>query len=428
MFIYQTNSMENLLKSSVAGIAATAMDGQTILGVNEKLKQADDSEWAGAANDVIDKMCSYINNGASDDCDGINTGYDKPPNHPNEMLKEEGTKLMKEFYESNMDSSTIMKLFLEYEKEEIETNLKKGGGLADLSKLAAGAGSSGLDPSKLAAGAGVSDFDPSKLATGPGSSELDPSKLAAGLGSSNLDPSKLAAGTGITSILPPKDGIKSTESDEIMKVWLTKVGKQISCSKYVHDRIHKVIKTIFSNTLKELNDDGIEMIKKIFDVPRKQICSKINKERILAKKSCANVLERFLELEDDKLREGSIKDYVTAVGDMYPYLLNEEKYENGENAVEIVKKDYIEKVKDKELLKKIITGLDIKKYADFINILDMEGTSKTSEGTSKKSGSGASVSGGDWGIISSILLTGGKKKGKRKFTKKQRKQRKNRTR
>ena len=96
--------------------------------------------------------------------------------------------------------------------------------------------------------------------------------------------------------------------------------------------------------------------------------------------------------------------------------------------VEIVKKDYIEKVKDKELLKKIITGLDIKKYADFINILDMEGTSKTSEGTSKKSGSGASVSGGDWGIISSILLTGGKKKGKRKFTKKQRKQRKNRTR
>lgn len=406
--------MENLLKSSVAGIAATAMDGQTILGVNEKLKQADDSEWAGAANDVIDKMCSYINNGASDDCDGINTGYDKPPNHPNEMLKEEGTKLMKEFYESNMDSSTIMKLFLEYEKEEIETNLKKGGGLADLSKLAAGAGSSGLDPSKLASGAGVSDFDPSKLASG--------------LGSSNLDPSKLAAGTGITSILPPKDGIKSTESDEIMKVWLTKVGKQISCSKYVHDRIHKVIKTIFSNTLKELNDDGIEMIKKIFDVPRKQICSKINKERILAKKSCANVLERFLELEDDKLREGSIKDYVTAVGDMYPYLLNEEKYENGENAVEIVKKDYIEKVKDKELLKKIITGLDIKKYADFINILDMEGISKTSEGTSKKSGSGASVSGGDWGIISSILLTGGKKKGKRKFTKKQRKQRKNRTR
>ena len=259
--------MENLLKSSVAGIAATAMDGQTILGVNEKLKQADDSEWAGAANDVIDKMCSYINNGASDDCDGINTGYDKPPNHPNEMLKEEGTKIMKEFYESNMDSSTIMKLFLEYEKEEIETNLKKGGGLADLSKLAAGAGSSGLDPSKLASGAGVSDFDPSKLATGPGSSELDPSKLAAGLGSSNLDPSKLAAGTGITSILPPKDGIKSTESDEIMKVWLTKVGKQISCSKYVHDRIHKVIKTIFSNTLKELNDDGIEMIKKIFDVP-----------------------------------------------------------------------------------------------------------------------------------------------------------------
>ena len=99
--------MNYLFKSSIAGITASAMEGKEILDVNDKLIQTSDAEWAGTANDVVDKICSYINNGVGDTCADINTGYDGPPDHPKDFLKVEGTNLVKTFFESNPINSLI---------------------------------------------------------------------------------------------------------------------------------------------------------------------------------------------------------------------------------------------------------------------------------------------------------------------------------
>ena len=463
--------MDYLFKSSVAGLAANAMEGKDILDINDKLIQTSDAEWAGSANDVINKICSYINNGASNTCSDINTGYDEPPDHPSNFLKEEGLYLIKSYFESNMNTSMIMKLFLEYEKEDVD--VKTGGGFADMASgmgesfagIANGASGSmanlaeGIQDSRLgdiANGAGENlanlvegnkDNRPADIASDTGDSLHG---IASGAGLANLvngskkeDPvdlnkesngaDDLAKGDGPSStILPPKDGVKNTEPTEIMSVWSNKVSKQIECSKFVHERIKKLIHTIYRNTLNELNNDGSNMLKELLQDTRLKFRTKINNERINAIKELLDALKPYLSLEDDNLRKDSIKKYLHATGNMYYYLINEDTTTDYSDSVKNVK-SLVDNVKDQDELKYVVSKM-AKKYDDFINALDLKFNSSTLTETNKEGSIVEDIMRGPSDFFNTSKKNGGSKNNKitkkhrYKTTKKRRIKYKNRTR
>ena len=496
--------MDYLFKSSVAGLAANAMEGKDILDINDKLIQTSDAEWAGSANDVINKICSYINNGASNTCSDINTGYDEPPDHPSNFLKEEGLYLIKSYFESNMNTSMIMKLFLEYEKEDVD--VKTGGGFADMASgmgesfagIANGASGSmanlaeGIQDSRLgdiANGAGENlanlvegnkDNRPADIASDTGDSLhgiasgaglanlvngtkgegladlVNGTKgeglagIASGAGLANLvngskkeDPvdlnkesngaDDLAKGDGPSStILPPKDGVKNTEPTEIMSVWSNKVSKQIECSKFVHERIKKLIHTIYRNTLNELNNDGSNMLKELLQDTRLKFRTKINNERINAIKELLDALKPYLSLEDDNLRKDSIKKYLHATGNMYYYLINEDTTTDYSDSVKNVK-SLVDNVKDQDELKYVVSKM-AKKYDDFINALDLKFNSSTLTETNKEGSIVEDIMRGPSDFFNTSKKNGGSKNNKitkkhrYKTTKKRRIKYKNRTR
>jgi hypothetical protein len=394
--------MDYLLKSSVAGITASAMEGKEILDVNDKLIQTSDAEWAGTANDVVDKICSYINNGVGDTCADINTGYDGPPDHPKDFLKVEGTNLVKTFFESNMSTATIMKLFLEYEKEEEGNNdVKTGGGdsipevpkvdvpevpkvdvpevpKVDVPEIPK------VDVPEIPK-VDVPEIPKVDVPEIP-SPEDDPTKalgLAAGV--AGIDVGGLAGAAGLggaDGILPPKDGVRSTEPGEIMRVWSNKVGKQIECSSFVHERVKKLIQTVYRNTLQELEEDGSKILKDALEETRLKFRTKINNERIDALKTLLDALKPYLSLEDDNLRKNGIKQYVHAVGDLYYYLINEDTSTDYSNSVN-KSKTYIDNIKEEDELKAVVTKM-AKKYDDFIDALNLKFTVPPTTQTDKE--------------------------------------------
>jgi hypothetical protein len=252
----------------------------------------------------------------------------------------------------------------------------------------------------------------------------DPTKaLGIAAGAAGIDAGGLAGAAGLgdaNGFLPPKDGVRSTEPGEIMKVWSNKVGKQIECSKFVHERVKKLIQTVYRNTLQELEEDGSKILKEALEETRLKFRTKINNERIDALKNLLDALKPYLSLEDDKLRTNGIKQYVHAVGDLYYYLINEDTSSDYSNSVK-KSKAYIDDIKEEDELKAVVTKM-AKKYDDFIEALNLKFTVPPTTQTDKEGT-----------IIEDIMRnpfetkTGGNKKSRNK-TKKRRIKRKNRTR
>uniref|UniRef100_A0A6C0IN64 Uncharacterized protein n=1 Tax=viral metagenome TaxID=1070528 RepID=A0A6C0IN64_9ZZZZ len=473
--------MDKLVQSAVTGLVSRAGEGVQIMDLNDEIVNLERDKWVQGVNNLLDKVCSYINKGASNSCSGIDTQYgDVVPDHPSVQLKTETINLFSTFLNENANPEKLLSMLTKYEpipqkkiqasesssvsqqqvsdKEScvcekpgknggtIPTNLMGGGGpfsvgklagaagaggIPDVGKLAGAAGAGGIpDVGKLAGAAGAGGIpDVGKLAGAAGAGGIpDVGKLAGAAGAGGIpDVGKLAAAGagglaatgagasagGVANILQP-GAITSSDSGKIIKTIVNTQGNYISCNRSVHDRIKKIIESIFRGSLKELNTNAADNLKAIFKSHIEYSRKKLNDERIHTGENTLKLFAPLFSIGDDKYKEFAINGYVHTLAEMYEYLKYREEYENGESTKDIIE-NHRQKIPDEALLKKTLKTLS-KKHQEFANIMGGET-------------GGMSISSTETGgtVFDNIMSMGGKKKRKRRLTKKRRKPRHNRT-
>ena len=445
--------MDKLVQSAVTGLVSRAGEGVQIMDLNDEIVNLERDKWVQGVNNLLDKVCSYINKGSSNSCSGIDTQYgDVVPDHPSVQLKTETINLFSTFLNENANPEKLLSMLTKYEpipqkkiqasesasasqqsvsdKEScvcekpgknggtIPTNLMGGGGPFSVGKLAGAAGAGGIpDVGKLADAAGAGGIpDVGKLAgaAGAGAGGIpDVGKLAAaGAGGLAATGAGASAG-GVANILQP-GAITSSDSGKIIKTIVNTQGNYISCNRSVHDRIKKIIESIFRGSLKELNTNAADNLKAIFKSHIEYSRKKINDERIHTGENTLKLFAPLFSIGDDKYKEFAINGYVHTLAEMYEYLKYREEYENGESTKDIIE-NHRQKIPDEALLKKTLKTLS-KKHQEFANIMGGET-------------GGMSISSTETGgtVFDNIMSMGGKKKRKRRLTKKRRKPRHNRT-
>jgi len=441
--------MDKLVQSAVTGLVSRAGEGVQIMDLNDEIVNLERDKWVQGVNNLLDKVCSYINKGASNSCSGIDTQYgDVVPDHPSVQLKTETINLFSTFLNENANPEKLLSMLTKYEpipqkkiqasesssvsqqqvsdKEScvcekpgknggtIPTNLMGGGGPFSVGKLAGAAG--GIpDVGKLAGAAGAGGIpDVGKLAGAAGAGGIpDVGKLAAaGAGGLAATGAGASAG-GVANILQP-GAITSSDSGKIIKTIVNTQGNYISCNRSVHDRIKKIIESIFRGSLKELNTNAADNLKAIFKSHIEYSRKKLNDERIHTGENTLKLFAPLFSIGDDKYKEFAINGYVHTLAEMYEYLKYREEYENGESTKDIIE-NHRQKIPDEALLKKTLKTLS-KKHQEFANIMGGET-------------GGMSISSTETGgtVFDNIMSMGGKKKRKRRLTKKRRKPRHNRT-
>lgn len=409
--------MDKILAGAVAGVASKAGDGIQVLDINDEIMNLETDKWVQYVIELLDATCNYINNGASTSCSGIDTQYgNDEPEHPKEILQKESNQLLKRFIGENANPDKLLSMLTKYEKIAPKSASHETG--SD--------GSDKPTESSTQNGACVcekpikndsDDVNKDK----PITTDNTEVAVATTVGDNNKSADLMSGGANglggtnsVADMLKPGSSI-STDPKKIVKTIVDKQVKYALCNKFVHDRIRDLLKSIYRNSLKELNKDADEHMESIFKEHIEFFRKKINDERINTREDKLKLFAPLLSLEDEKYKLLAMKGYITTLAEMYEYLQYREEYENGQSVKEIIY-THKDKINDNELLMKVLKDLP-KKYDEFVKLMGGEVDEEVNIMDVP----------GEGNIFQNIMSMGGKKKRKPRFTKKRRKPKHNRT-
>ena len=431
--------MANIMTDILAGAAATASEGSQIVNIRNEFNKLTDQDFENECNIIIKSICNTIG-GNDPKCANV-SGYNERVN-PADILNEFTTKLINNTL--NIDSYKLINYLTEYqddyENNAINNNTNIGTNINTTNNddinttnnddtnttniipisIASAAVNNNIEQNTISGGSiadianNVNTTEANSVGNLLDTDNSSSNNVANLLNTDSNSTSAITAATGImgnmNNIIGQEGDIQNNDAKHILKTYTNRIKQIVKCNQNVYANIKSLLESIFNMSEKHVADKKFDIIKDSLKTQAVFGRNIINKERI-------NIYTKHLKYLSHIEHADNIKAYIYILNDMYPYLINDHKY-NSAHAPLTVLNDNINFIKSKK------NFTDIKNDQVLISNINSELSNALGLDSSKYKVSTYENTDFDDNIWA--IFTGGKSN--KKITKKNRKRINNRTR